>query len=99
MYADNPNFPTHKAIMKAISEGFAQRLNTSPDDTYSVMITLNPDAVDKANSALKSAKVRPVEGLKGIYKANLSGHELLKLQEDDTIQAIDPDDIEFHALK
>ena len=84
--------------MKSISEGFAQRLNTSPDDTYSVMITMQPDAVDKANSALKSANVKPIEGLKGIYKASLSGHELLKLQHDNTIQAIEPDDLEFHAL-
>jgi hypothetical protein len=84
--------------MKAISEGFAQRLNASPDDTYSVMITLHPDADDTNAAALKSTNVKPVEGLKGIYKATLSGRELLKLQQDDTIKAIEPDDLEFHAL-
>lgn len=84
--------------MNTISEGFAQRLNASPDDLYSVMITTHPDAADKHVAALESMNVKPVEGLKGIYKATLSGHELLKLQHDDTIQAIEPDDLEFHAL-
>jgi hypothetical protein len=84
--------------MKAISEGFAQRLNARPDDTYSIMITQHPDATDKPSTTLKAPGVKPVEGLKGIYKAKLSGHEILKLQHDSTIQAIDSDDLEFHAL-
>ena len=84
--------------MTTLPEAFAQRLSTDPDATYTVLITVNPDAADKANAALESISVKPVDGLQGIYKANLSGHELLKLQHDDTIQAIEPDDLEFHAL-
>lgn len=84
--------------MNAISEGFAQRLNAHPDNTYSVMITQHPDAADKVNPALQSTNVKPIDGLRGIYKASLSGHELLELQHDDTIQAIEPDDLDFHTL-
>ncbi|MDB5241782.1 MAG: hypothetical protein JWP57_2407 [Spirosoma sp.] len=84
--------------MSAISEGFAQRLNASPDDTYSVMITLHPDAAIKPDTTLKSTNIEPVEGLQGIYKASLSGHEILKLQHNDNIQAIESDDLNFHAL-
>lgn len=83
--------------MNAISEGFAQRLNASPDDTYSVMITLFPDAPRTA--ALTSADIQPVAGLRGIYKAQLPGHALLELQHDNAIQAIEPDDLDFQALR
>lgn len=84
--------------MTALTESFAQRLNTNPDATYSVLITLHPDAVNKAPAALNSAGVQPIDGLQGIYKATLSGQELLRLQNDDSVQAIEPDEPDFHAL-
>jgi hypothetical protein len=85
--------------MNALSNEFARQLSTNPDATYSVMITLNPNTPSKASFAThESMDVQPVEGLDGIYKATLSGREILKLQQDDSIQAIEPDDLNFYAL-
>ena len=85
--------------MNALSDNFAQQLSNDPDATYSVMITLNPKKPGKASfTTHESMDVQPVEGLDGIYKANLSGREILELQEDDSIQAIEPDDLNFHTL-
>lgn len=85
--------------MNALSDSFTRQLNTDPDATYSVMITLDPSKANKASFATHDGlDVQPVEGLDGIYKANLSGREILKLQQDDSIQAIEPDDLNFHAL-
>lgn len=85
--------------MSALSDNFAQQLSTNPDATYSVMITLNPHQSSKASfTTHESMDVQPVEGLEGIYKATLSGREILELQQDDSIQAIEPDDLNFHAL-
>lgn len=85
--------------MNALSDNFAQQLSTDPDATYSVMITLNPNkSANNSFTTREATDVQPVEGLEGIYKATLSGREILKLQEDDSIQAIEPDDLNFHAL-
>lgn len=83
--------------MNALSEHFARQLDANPDATYSVMITQHPYADELPASSL-SANIQPIEGLKGIYKATLSGHDILKLRQDDTIQAIEPDEPDFHAL-
>lgn len=85
--------------MNALSDNFAQQLSTNPDATYSVMITLTPNSSSKSNfMARESMNLQPVEGLDGIYKATLSGRDILTLQQDDSIQAIEPDDLNFYAL-
>lgn len=86
--------------MSALSETFAQHLSANPDALYPVVITLQPNAANwSPDGALESASIQPLEGLQGIYKASLPGREILKLRQDGRIQAIEPDDLMFNALK
>lgn len=85
--------------MTTLPEAFAQRLSTDPDATYTVLITVNPDAVDWSPIVTaESGSIEPLDGLQGIYKANLSGRSILQLQQDEHVQAIESDDLMFDAL-
>ena len=83
--------------MNSLSSGFANQVNADPDADYTVMITQKSD-VDEPDFADTRASIQPVEGLKGIYKARLTGHEILRLQHNEKIQTIESDDLDFHAL-
>jgi hypothetical protein len=92
--------------MATLSEPFARRLLADPDQTHTVTVTLQPDAAEHSPpqpdaDALAGAELgalQPVAGLQGIYQGNLTGHDILRLRDDQRVQAIEPDDIVFTAL-
>lgn len=80
-----------------LSEAFKGQVQARPDETYTVLITVDPDAPVSDISALQRPSVEPYPGLSGIYKATLTGHAILALEQETAIQAIEPDDLTAHT--
>lgn len=78
-----------------ISADFEKQLRANLRQSYPVVITLQPDASDASVKSI--ANLQPFEGLTGIYKASLTGEEILHLGQKQVIQSIEPDDITFHT--
>ena len=83
--------------MNPLSSELARQVTANPDAVYTVLITQKPDA-EAADFADAQASIQPIAGLTGVFKASLTGHEILQLQHNGQIQAIEPDAPDFHAL-
>lgn len=78
-----------------LSEHFEKQLRANPDQKRTIVVTLHPDANEESVRSVPG--VEPFEGLTGLYKASLSGKEILQLDRDEAVQAIEPDDLTFET--
>jgi hypothetical protein len=69
-----------------------QKWGEQPDASYDVVIVLRPDSETAPPAALGGDDVEPIPYQPGMFKAKLTGAELLSLAERAEIEDISPDE-------
>ena len=79
------------STLVAMDDALKRQWGEQPDASYDVVIVLRPDS-ETAPAALSAQDVEPIPYQPGMFKARLTGAELLALAERTEVEDIGPDE-------
>ena len=78
--------------MSKIRDSFKMQCTQNNANDYAVVVTLARDCDGLQSSSIDPAKLKAIDGITGVYKAVLTGNEVLELSECAEVEAVEPDE-------
>ena len=78
--------------MSKISDSFQTQCAQNKTSDYAVIVTLARESDGLQSGSVDPKKLQPIAGISGVYKAVLTGNEVLELSQNTEVEAVDPDE-------